>query len=190
MKISRICILLAAAALSACAGTPAPKAAVGAVGAVATVYYFGPVLYFSPDGKIPYNNTQSAVIRMTSADRSRIIETVTQPGWGPSMPSREYVTELRRRDSTLVYDAADAGGSFTGTVTFKDSGLKSWDYDIRLKDGGTIKGTGEVSPEGLRTEKQLGGIPRPMLIKEDLKMVSEEGYRARLKEMLPPRGAE
>jgi len=90
----------------------------------------------------------------------------------------------------IVDDAADAGGTFTGTVTFKDPELKTWTYKIKLKAGGAIKGTGWLTPEGVKTEKQLLGVARPMTVKEDLKAVSERDYKMYVNEMRPPGGAE
>lgn len=120
----------------------------------------------------------------------RIIETVTQPGPAHGMRPKEFVTELKRRRKTLVYAASDAGGTFTGAVTFKDPGLKTWTYDIKLKAGGTLKGSGGLTPEGLKTEKGLAGVDRPMLVREELKTVSERDYKMRVNEMRPPGGAE
>lgn len=184
MEAFKVGLMIIAGVLSACAGAVTLKAAGG------TAYYYGQVSFLSPDGKLPYNKTDSAVKREVLDGGARIIETVTQPGSGHSMRPREFITELKRRKKTLVYDATDAGGTFTGTLTYKDPGLKTWTYNIKLKDGGTIKGSGKLSPEGIQTEKQLSGGSRPMLVKEDLKTVSEREYKMRVDEMRPPGGAE
>jgi len=184
METFKVGLIIIAAALSACAGAAALKAAGG------TSYYYGQVSFFSPDGKLPYGKTDSAVKREVLESGARIIETVTQPGSGHSMRPKEYVTELKRLKKTLVYSASDAGGTFTGTLTFKDRELKAWTYDIKLKTGGEIKGFGALSADGIKTEKQLSGPGRPMLIKEDLKTVSDREYKMRANEMRPPGGAE
>lgn len=184
MEALKIGFIIIAATFSACAGAEAPKTAGG------TAYYYGQVSFFSPDGKMPYGNTDSAVKREILDDGAHIIETVTQPGHSHSMRPKEIVTELRRRGKTLIYDASGAGGTFAGTVTFQDPELKTWSYDIKLKAGGTIKGSGKLSPQGIKTEKQLSGDVRPMSVKEDLKTVSEREYQMRVIEMLPPKGAE
>lgn len=184
MEALRIGFIIIAATLSFCAGAAAP----GAAGSSA--YYYGQVSSFSPDGRMPYGNTDSAVKREILDDGARIIETVTRPGPSPSMRPKEIVTELKRRKKTLVYDASDTGATFAGTVTFQDPDLKSWIYDIKLKAGGTIKGSGKLSPEGIKTEKQLSSGGRPMSVKEDLKTVSEREYKMRVSEMRPPKGAE
>lgn len=183
MEIFKTGFVVMATALSACAGTIAIKAAGGAA------YYYGEVSYFSPDGRLPYGKSESAVKREILDGGARIIETVTQPGNSPSMPARTIVTELKRIRKTLAYSAADEGGTFSGKVTFKDAGLKTWTYDIKLKDGGAVKGSGKLTAEGISTEKQLTG-GRPMSIKEDLKTVSEEQYTAAVNSMKPARGAE
>jgi len=184
MEVFKVGIIIIAGVLSACAGAVTLKAAGG------TAYYYGQVSFFSPDGKLPYNKTDSAVKREVLDGGARIIETVTQPGSGHSMRPKEFVTELKRRKKTLVYDVSDAGATFTGTVTYKDPGLKTWTYNIKLKAGGAIKGSGKLSLEDIRTEKQLSGVSRPMLIKEDLKTVPEREYKMRVDEMRPPGGAE
>lgn len=184
MEALRIGFIVIAATLSACAGAVELKAAGG------SAYYYGQVSFFSPDGKMPYGNTDSAVKREILDDGAHMIETVTQPGPSPSMRPKEIITELKRRKKTLVYDASDAGGTFAGTVTFQDPQLKTWVYDIKLKAGGTIKGAGKLLTEGIKTEKQLSGGGRPMSVKEDLKAVSEREYKMRISEMRPPKGAE
>ncbi|HCC46503.1 MAG TPA: hypothetical protein DEQ38_00040 [Elusimicrobia bacterium] len=178
MEIFKIGFITMAAALSACAGTIVIKAAGGAA------YYSGQASFFSPDGRLPYGKTDSVVKREILDGGARIIETVTQPGNSPSMQPKQIVTELKRRKKTLIYAASDAGGTFSGTVTFKDGDLKSWTYNIKLKAGGAVKGSGKLDAEGIKTEKQLTG-GRPMLVKEDLKTISEEEYTVALNLMKP-----
>lgn len=183
MEFFKTGFIVMATALSACAGTVVIKAAGGAA------YYYGEVAFFSPDGRLPYGKTEAAVKREVLDGGARIIETVTQPGNSPSMPPKTIVTELRRRGKKLVYAASDAGGTFTGTVTFKDAALTSWTYNIKLKAGGTVKGSGKLTAEGILTDKQLTG-GRPMTVKEDLKTASEEQYTAAVNSMKPGFGAE
>ncbi len=183
MEFFKTGFVVMATALSACAGTVALKVPDG------TSYYLGESAFFSPDGRLPYGKTDSAVKREILAGGARIIETVTQPGAGPGVPPKTMVTELKRRGKKLVYDASDAGGTFSGTLTYKDAGLTGWTYDLRLKNGGAIKGKGSVSAGGLKTEKQLTG-GRPMLVKDELKPVSEEKYNDEVRAMKPGYGAE
>lgn len=183
MNALKTSLILAAAALCACAGAVTLKAAGG------TAYYFGPVELLSPDGRLPYGKTEAALKREILDGGARIIETVTQPGAAPGVPARETVTELRRLKKKLAYSVSDAKGSFSGTVTFKDPELKSWTYNIKLAKGGDIKGSGSVSEAGIKTEKQLAG-GRPMLVRENLKAVTEAEYLRRVEEFKPHKWAE
>ena len=119
MKALMTGLIVAAAALAACAGAVTLKATGG------TAHYYGRVSFFSPDGRLPYGKTDSAVKREVLDDGARIIETVTQPAAGHGMRPKESVTELKRRNKTLVYDASDTKGTFSGTVVFNSPGLKS-----------------------------------------------------------------
>jgi hypothetical protein len=184
MDVLKIGLIILAAAAAACAGAVVLKVPNG------DAFYYGQVTFFSPDGKLPYGGTESVVKREISDNGARIVETVTQPGRAPGMRQAEIVTELRRRGKTLAYDAKDAGATFTGRLIFKDAGLKAWTYDIKLKDGGTLTGTGELTAAGIRTAKQLAGTARPMLIKEDLGVIKAAEYTRRVAEMAPARGAE
>lgn len=178
------CLGLALAA--GCAASPRPTAPAAADG---TAWYFGPSSYFSPDGRIPYGGTESAVRREISGGGALIVETVTQPGHSPSMPAMVSVARMSRRGGSLVYDAADDEKTFSGTVTFSSADLSSWTYDLELARGGTVTGSGSLSGGAIRTEKLLG-LERPMLVREELKAVSEREYSMRAAEMRPPRGAE
>ena len=184
MDIFKIGLVILAGAAAACAGAVVLKVPDG------EAFYYGQVSFFSPNGKLPYGETESAVKREILDNGSRIVETVTQPGRAPGMRPMEIVTQLRRRGKTLAYDATDAGATFTGRLVFKDAGLKAWTCDIKLKDGGTITGTGELSAAGIKTAKQLGGTARPMFIKEDLGSIKAAEYTRRVAEMAPARGAE
>lgn len=184
MQALKIGFMLIAAALWACAGAATPAAA------GSTVYYFGRISFFSPDGRIPYGRTEAAVKREILDGGARIIETVTQPGPSPSMRPRETVTVLKRRQETRVYDVSDAGGTLAGTVTFQDPGLETWALDMSLKGGGTITGSGKLSPEGIKAEKRLPDATRPVFVTEDLRTVSETEYKRRVSEMHPPKWAE
>ena len=184
MNALKAVLILGASALAACAGAVTLKADAG------TAYYFGPAAFFSPDGRLPYGKTDSAVKREVLDGGARIIETVTQPAPAPGMRPKESVTELKRRKQTLVYTASDDKGTFSGTVTFKDPALKSWTYKIKMAKGGEITGTGSLSEEGIKTEKRITGPGRPMLAREDLKPVSEENYLYQVKLMRPSAGME
>jgi len=182
MEIFKSGLIVAAAALSACAGTVGIKAPGGAS------YYYGEVVFFTPDGRLPYGKTESAVKREILDNGARILETVNQPAPSPSMPPKTIVTELKRRKG-LVYDASDPGRPFTGPPPLQAAERKDLSHNIKLKAGGTVKGSGSLTAEGIKTAKQLTG-GRPMSVKEDLKTVSEEQYTAAVNSMKPAFGAE
>jgi hypothetical protein len=184
MNALKVVFILGASALTACAGAVTLKADAG------TAYYFGPAAFFSPDGRLPYGKTDSAVKREVLDGGARILETVTQPAPGHGMRPKESVTELKRRKQTLVYSASDDKGTFSGTVTFKDPALKSWTYKIKMAKGGELTGSGSLSGEGIKTEKKITGPGRPMLVREDLKPVSEENYLLQVRMMRPSAGME
>lgn len=184
MEPFKLSLVLIASAMAACAGTIVLKAADG------VSYYYGSVSFLSPDGRLPYRKTETVVRREIMENGDRILETVSQPSYSPSMKPEITVTELRRRGKTLVYDASDRGRTFSGTVTFRDTALMSWTYEIKMQDGSAVTGKGELTKERLLTEKQLTGVKRPMMIRDDLKSVSEGVYRMRLAEFYPPGGAE
>lgn len=183
MKLFNAALIIVSAALTACAAAVVLKASDG------VTYFCGETASFTPDGRLPYGKTEAAVKRELLAGGARIVETVTLPAPGHGMRPKTVVTELKRRGKKLVYDAADQKGTFSGTVTFKDAELKSWTYDLKFRDGGAVKGTGALTAEGLKTEKSVTA-GRPMLVRDDLKAVSQEEYQAMVNSFQPARGME
>ena len=122
----------------------------------AVFYYSGPATFTSGDGK-PYGSTTSLVKREVLPSRGLIVETVVQLAREPGAPAREIVTTLTRRADTLVFDAADAAGTFSGTLTFDgpDWAWTRWSYAIALKDGGHVTGDGRLGDDGIRTDKRV-----------------------------------
>ncbi len=184
MKVFTAVVAVSAAALAACAGAVTLKVAGG------VSYYYGQVSSFSPDGKLPYGKNDLALKREVLDGGARVVETVTEAAPAPGMRPRVTVTELKRRKKTLVYDAADDKGAFSGTVTFKDPALSSWTYRIKFVKGGELTGSGSLSGDGIKTEKSVTGPGRPMMLREDLKAVSEDNYRVQVGMMMPARGME
>lgn len=184
MRASSVGLIIVAASLSAVATAATPNAGGG------VAYYYGQVLFFSPDGKLPYGDTDAAVKREILDGGARIVETATQPGSSHGMRPKETITELKRRGETLVYDASDVGGTFFGTIVFRDPELKSWIYWMTFKAGGAMEGSGKLSPEGIKTEKHVFDGGRPMMLKGEFKVVSERVYKIHVNEMHPSRGVE
>lgn len=185
MKTGRgISLACAAALLAACAAPSFIK------GAGRVEHYYGTTRFFSPDGRLPYGSSDSALQREIVEGGGMIIETFTQPGVSPSMPPEEHITTLTRIGRSLSYDVSEYGGGLRGTITFSDSGLDKWTYDLTLEGGGYVSGSGEIKDGGLSTEKKLDQAGRPMSVKDDLKKVSRENYYRQLETMKPGAGSE
>ncbi|KAF0126046.1 MAG: hypothetical protein FD189_1401 [Elusimicrobia bacterium] len=174
----------AAVLLSACA---APSFIKGTGG---VEYYGGTTGFFSPDGRLPYGSSDSAVKREVAEGGGMIIETFTQPGVSPGMPPEEHITTLTRIGRSLSYSVSEYGSELSGTVTFSGRGLDKWTYDLALEGRGYLTGTGEIKGDALVTEKKLDQPGRPMLIRDSLKKVSRESYSRQVAGMKPLPGTE
>jgi hypothetical protein len=152
-------------------------------------YYFGTVALVSPDGKTPYGKTVSLVKREIRPEENAIVESVIQPPRKPTDNAREFIATMTRIAGTNEFEAADSGQTFSGRLSFegRDWSLPRWTYDIRLKEGGRILGTGWLESEGIKTEKRfLGPDGKPTIsMKEDLRSISRDEYARRRREMLP-----
>jgi len=137
-------------------------------------YYYGKVLTTSPDGKTPYGPPRFSLAKRTVDQATGTVMEVVRNG------GKTFNTTLTRPAKGLAWTAADAEGTFSGTVTFADASLGAWTYDIVMKNGsGSIKGRGSVDAGGLKTEKVFSdpkGTPRAR-ITEDLREISEQEYK-------------
>lgn len=185
MRVAWVLSLACAAALLASCAAPAFISGVGGI-----EYYSGSTRFFSPDGRLPYGGSDSAVKREIVDGGGMIIETFTQPGVSPGMSPEEHITTLTRIGRSLAYSVSEYGSSLSGTVTFSGRGLDKWTYDLTLEGGGHITGTGEIKGDALITEKNLTRTGRPMLIRDELKRVSRKIYHLRVEEMKPLPGTE
>ncbi|HBE87783.1 MAG TPA: hypothetical protein DDW67_01385 [Elusimicrobia bacterium] len=179
-----LALACAAALLSSCAA----PAFIKGVGGVA--YYHGDTRFFSPDGRLPYGGSDSALKREIVDGGGMIIETFTQPGVSPGMPPEERTTTLTRIGRSLSYSVSEYGSPLRGTVVFSGRGLDKWTYDLVLENGGYLTGTGRIKNGSLVTEKKLDQPGRPMLVREDLKRVSREIYYHQVESMKPLPGTE
>jgi len=147
-----------------------------------TRYYYGPVVYSSADGKTKYARTVSLVKRETLPEDGKIIETALQPASRPGGKPEEFTAELSRMDETAVFTVTELGGSFSGTITFTGGAewaWTKWRYDIKLSDGGSLKGGGRLSAAGIVTKKTFTKPDgRVTLISETLKPISVKRYEA------------
>ena len=171
-----------------CAGQPSQRAsAVPPSGS--TSYYYGSVEFFSPDGKTPFGKTVSLIKREINPLENKIVEAVIQPPRNQSDKSKEFIATMTRVSDTNEFLGTDPEHSFTGTQVFQGQGwsLPLWSYDIRLKDGGRITGTGSLDSEGIKTNKlfaSAAGAPT-VLMKEDLRAITSSEYAKRRQELLP-----
>lgn len=182
--VSVLVLACAGAMLSSCA---APAFIKGAGG---IEHFHGRTRFLSPDGRLPYGGSESALKREIVDGGGMIIETFTQPGVSPGMPPEERITTLTRIGRSLIYSVSEYGGTLSGTVTFTGRGLDKWTYDLVPEGGGYLTGTGEIKNGILVTEKRLDQPVRPMLIRDELKKVSRENYYRRVEEMKPLPGTE
>jgi hypothetical protein len=174
----------AAALLTACAA-PSFIKDVGGI-----EYYHGSTRFFSPDGRLPYGGSDSALKRETIDGGGMIIETFTQPGVSPGMPIEEHITTLTRIGRSLSYSVSGYGSALSGTVTFSGRGLDKWTYDLALEGRDYLTGTGEIKDDTLITEKKLDQPGRPMLVRGSLKKVSRESYYRQVEGMKSLPGTE
>jgi hypothetical protein len=183
---SAAALLLACAAtlFSGCAGPSFIKGAGG------VEHYHGSTRFFSPDGRLPYGGSDSALKREIVEGGGMIIETFTQPGVSPGMPPEERITTLTRIGRSLSYSVSEYGSALNGTVTFSGRGLDKWTYDLALEGGGYLTGAGAIKGGVLTTEKKLDQPGRPMLVRDELKKVSRESYYRQVEGMKPLPGTE
>ena len=72
--------------------------------------------------------------------------------------NEHFVTELTRIAQGTTFNAADTGGTFTGTMTFSGDDWRwtSWTYDISMSDGsGKLLGSGQLKQSGISTDKRF-----------------------------------
>ncbi len=154
-----------------------------------TAYYYGSVEFFSPDGKTPFGKTVSLIRREIKPLESKIVEAVIQPPRKPSDKPKEFIATMTRVSDTNEFLGTDSENSFTGKLVFEGKGwsLPRWSYDIYLKDGSRITGTGALDSEGIKTEKLFASAAGPptVLMKENLRAISSSEYVKRRQEMLP-----
>lgn len=182
---SRPLLLACAAALFTGCAAPAFIKGVGGL-----EYYHGRTRFASPDGRLPYGGSDSALKREIVEGGGMIIETFTQPGISPGMPPEERVTTLTRIGRSLSYSVSEYGGAVSGTVTFSDRGLDKWRYDLTVGGEGYLTGYGEIKGDALLTEKKLEQPGRPMLVRDELKKVSRKHYHLQVEGMKPLPGTE
>lgn len=164
--------------LAACATLPDRK-----IAQVQDVeYYYGDVNLSSADGKISYGKFSSLVKRIIDPANKTITEIVLQPPRNPQQQPKDINTKLTQIGNSNVFQAVDDGHTFEGKMTFEGSEWKwnQWSYEIELLDGSTLKGTGLIDSEGIKTQKMFykPDGTASVLLKEDLKSIDSTKYKA------------
>ena len=179
-------ILLVLVLAAGCATAPSPgepqKPTIAASAepvvkaAPSVTYYKGTMQVTSPDGAQPYGPAQTGLVkREVFPSEGRIVETTLDEG-------AMRATTLTLKDGN-VFDATDAEGSFTGTVTFSPDpwNATSWTYDLTMADGsGKIVGTATIDSGSIKTEKffvTAAGEKQARIV-DDLSTVTAEEFAA------------
>ncbi|HQQ97985.1 MAG TPA: hypothetical protein PLX35_12015 [Cyclobacteriaceae bacterium] len=143
-------------------------------------YYYGSVRTTSPDGKIPYGPVRYSLVKRTVDPAQSLIREWVRQG------EEVFVTTLRQTTSEKVFDVTDSLNAFSGTMTFAGERWRwdSWTYDIALRDGGKIVGTGSLKDKLLSTRKKFIGADgaAQALIVEELHQIGEGEFRTKVVE--------
>jgi hypothetical protein len=157
-----------------------PGSAVAGAIPSTTLYYFGDVKHFAPDGAKVLWKTTSLVKRVLDPSQNTIMETVTQPPRAPNSPAVEFTMIGTRVGNTNTFSVTAPDHSYSGAMTYSGPDWKwsHWSYDLTMKTGEKIAGGGSVTGEGVKiTKLWLGpGGELTRLIQEDLKPISEAKY--------------
>lgn len=141
-------------------------------------YYYGSVRTSSPDGKIPYGPVRYSLVKRTIIPAQSLIREWVRQG------DQVFVTTLRQSTSEHVFDVTDSLKAFSGTMTFSGERWRwsSWTYDIQLRDGGKIVGTGALKEKVLSTRKKFVGADgaAQALIVEELHEISEGEFKTKM----------
>lgn len=154
-----------------------------------TRHYYGSVIVTKPDGSM-VTQTSSLVKRTVAPNLNQIVEAILQPARTPQSKPKEVVTTLSRQGQSHVFSAVDDAHTFSGELIFSGNewAWDHWEYKIKLLDGSSIQGSGEIDSQGLKTQKTFiksdGSIFA--LIKEDLALISEQDYDRRRQDILAP----
>jgi hypothetical protein len=143
-------------------------------------YYKGTSTTTSPDGKTPYGPPADDIVQRT-VDRQAgtIVEDVVMAG-------RDVPTTMRRKGTTLEFDASDEGGTFSGTLTYSGPEWDSWTYALTVGKTGSISGTGKIVDGTIMTDKMFNGPDgKPVAhISEKLAPATAEEFASEKKRLL------
>lgn len=147
-----------------------------------TLYLHGSSQVSSPDGSSAYGPADDVLVRRTSTPaQGQIVEET----WYSGEAGR---TTLVRQGDTTVFDASDAAGTFTGTLSFDgpEWDWNHWTYDIVLTDGsGSLVGEGTWDGAAWQSVKTFSDADGNAVarIQDDLAGVDQASFDALLAEL-------
>ncbi len=156
---------------------------------VQTEWFVGQVTRTSPDGRIPYSQTEAVLQRQVLEDGRVVEELRTEAPPSPSMPPKQSRLRLVRRGGSRVFHAEGGDPVWVGQATYQDDRLSAWSFALHHKELGPQDGQGGLTGTGLQVIRTIGGS-RPMRLVEDYRRVPREEYDRALGLMRPPKGAE
>lgn len=135
----------------------------------------------SPDGSTPYGPPKFVVARwVMEASGNRLVEDTWHSG-------EHFRSVFVRRPNTLIFDVADDGKIFSGTVTFAiapDTGQwnrSAMTYALKMLDGsGTVTGTARWDGDALKTNKVFADPANvaKARIRDSLQVISKDEFDA------------
>jgi hypothetical protein len=149
-------------------------------GALPTIYYGGISSRVSTDGEF-LGATESLIKRGVDRQNGTIIDSVLKE-------NRLVQVALRPTANPNVLSVEHGDGSYSGTVTFTPDpwSATEWTYDLRVRDGTSIEGTGKDNGEALLIEQYVVGADgqRQIQIVERLPRIKQSTYDAKRKALV------
>lgn len=150
-------------------------------------YYYGDVIFFSPDEKTIYGKSVSLVKRIIDPSNNTITEIVEQPPRDRKQQPINIRTVLTRLGNLNIFSAIDDGHTFSGSLSFSGSewNWDKWTYEIKMSDGSKLDGIGFIDAAGLKTQKTFykPDGKASVKLKENLNTINSAEYDIRHKEI-------
>jgi hypothetical protein len=163
--------------------TTAAEAAPGnnaSKGALPTIYYGGVSSQASTDGKF-LGASEALIKRVLDRQNGTIIDSVLKE-------KRLVQVVFRPTANSNVLSVEHGDGSYSGTLTFTPDpwSATEWTYDLRVRDGTSIEGTGKDNGEALLIEQYVVGADgqRQIQIVERLPRIKQSTYDAKRKALV------
>ena len=151
--------------------------------ATCTVQFFhGTSQRSSVDGKTIFGSNEVLICRIVDFKNGKITEIVCND-------DELFIAELKKTSSPLVFSVRDSRGLYSGNITFSDSTLSAWSYDIDVHTPpGKI--TGVLPDAGAKIDPKTGAVEaiktwnNQVRISESCKSISQEEYVRIFKRMI------